>query len=83
MDLQPTGNEKCESQRLDTLLQCALLLDLEVSHTGSILKLGAVLGETTLTRSGSASFAATALELNQVAQRARCLLVPCITHNFG
>ena len=74
MDLQPTGNEKCVSQRLDTLLQCALLLDLEVSHTGSILKLGAVLGETTLTRSGSASFAATAQELNQVAQRSRCLL---------
>ena len=45
--------------QLDALIQRALLLDLEVSHQGHILKLGAVCGDVTLARTGGHSLAGT------------------------
>src|SRR5258707_15229699 len=74
MDLQPTGREKSERYGLDALLDRALLLDLEVSHHGRILKLGAVLGDLKIARSGSASIETLSEELNQLASKAECLL---------
>lgn len=59
---------------LAAFLRHALLLDLEVSHQGKILKLGAVLGELTLARSGGASIAAVVTELNKLGEGAECLL---------
>src|SRR5882724_1525968 len=74
MDLQPIGQEKTERYRLDELLDRALLLDLEVSHQGRILKLGAVLGDLEIARSGSASIEALSHELTRLADKASCVL---------
>jgi ATP-dependent DNA helicase RecQ len=74
MDLQSGESERRERGALDALLERALLLDLEVSHQGKILKLGAVLGGLTLARSGSGSFEGASSELNNLAQGANCLL---------
>src|SRR5437870_3750565 len=67
-------SSQSEQDSLNALLQGALLLDLEVSHQGKILKLGAVLGDSTLARAGSGSGEGTFSELNNLAQRADCLL---------
>ncbi len=61
-----------QQERLDGLLQHALLLDLEVSHQGKIFKIGAVLGNATLPRSGQSS--ATLHELSVMGQSANCVL---------
>src|SRR5467141_2684905 len=74
MDLQPTGREKSERHGLDALLERALLLDLEVSHQGRILKFGAVLGDLKIARSGSASIETLSEQLTQLADKARCIL---------
>src|SRR5882724_7988553 len=74
MDLQPIGQEKTERYRLDELLDRALLLDLEVSHQGRILKLGAVLGDLRIARSGSTSIETLSEELNQLASKGEFLL---------
>src|SRR6266850_101895 len=74
MDLQPTGREKSERHGLDALLERALLLDLEVSHQGRILKLGAVLGDLRIARSGSTSIETLSEELNQLASKGEWLL---------
>jgi hypothetical protein len=55
LQLEENGGDK--HQVADALLERALLLDLEVSHQGAILKIGAVLGSLTLVRSGRGSFA--------------------------
>jgi len=59
---------------LAAFLQTALLLDLEISLQGKVLKLGAVLGPLTLFRSGGAPLATVLNELNQLGQGAACLL---------
>lgn len=63
-----------EQRMLETFLHRALLLDLEVSHQGIILKLGAVLGHSTLARSGRAPLKETLKELDEFAQGAHCVL---------
>src|SRR5437667_163286 len=67
-------SSQSEQDSLNALLQGALLLDLEVSHQGKILRLGAVLGDLALARAGSGSGEGTFNELNHLAQRADCLL---------
>ncbi|MGA2660653.1 MAG: RecQ family ATP-dependent DNA helicase [Verrucomicrobiota bacterium] len=74
MDVQSSESEWGKHGALDALLGRALLLDLEVSHQGKILKFGAVLGRLTLGRSGSGSFEGASSELNKLAQGAKCLL---------
>jgi ATP-dependent DNA helicase RecQ len=63
-----------EHNAASALLERALLLDLEVSLQGKILKLGAALGNSTLAGSGAASLESTLGELSHLAQRATCLL---------
>ena len=48
MELQPHRDQSEQWDEFDALLHHALLLDLEVSHDGNILKVGAVLGPATL-----------------------------------
>jgi len=74
MDLQSGQSDTPGSRALEALLERALLLDLEVSHQGKILKLGAVLGSSTLAHSGSGSREGFLGELNRLAGRAACLL---------
>ena len=59
---------------LQLLLDRALLLDLEVSHSGKILKLGAVLGPQRLARSGNVAFGVACGELTRLAAGAACVL---------
>jgi ATP-dependent DNA helicase RecQ len=74
MEVQSSGSNKGEHRALDAFLERALLLDLEVSYQGAILKLGAVLGSLTLARSGRGSFEGIIKELNHLAEGADCLL---------
>lgn len=74
MDLPPNGTGGSERFAGRHLLERTLLLDLEVSRRGDILKLGAVLGNTTLVRPKAAPFAAVAAELECLASRAQALL---------
>jgi len=69
-----TRPSQSEQDTFQALLQRALLLDLEVSHQGKILKLGAVLGGLTLARSGTWSFEEASIAINRLAQGAVCLL---------
>ncbi len=59
---------------LNALLEHSLLLDLEVSHQGRLLKVGAVLGDRTLARSGNIALDVTLSELEQLAEGATCLV---------
>jgi hypothetical protein len=61
------------------LLRSALLLDLEVSLSGTILKLGAVLGDETLLRSGSFTLAEALAELETLSESAACV----VGHNIA
>ena len=71
----PSGQSECSARGgLDAFLDRALLLDLEVSHSGKILKVGAVLGGLTLARSGSVSLDTLSGELTRLARHAECLL---------
>lgn len=53
MDAQLAVAHEGEHVAIDALLAGALLLDLEVSHRGKILKVGAICGKAKLARSGS------------------------------
>ena len=59
---------------LEALLDRALLLDLEVSHAGKLLKVGAVLGDATLARSGSGVAAGAWEDLARFSRAAACVL---------
>jgi ATP-dependent DNA helicase RecQ len=59
---------------VDDLLKRALLIDLEVSPRGKILKIGAVLGDQTLSRSGAAPWETVSLALTELARGASWLL---------
>ena len=74
MDFESGETDKAEGGALGALLARALLLDLEVSHQGNILKVGAVLGDVALARSGSVSVAGIFKELDRLAEKAECLL---------
>lgn len=62
------------SEALDSVLDRALFLDLEVSHNGNILKVGAAVRGQTLARSGAVSVRAIAKDLTQLASMADCVL---------
>jgi ATP-dependent DNA helicase RecQ len=59
---------------LDVLLSRAVLLDLEVSHRGTILKVGAVRGEVTLMRSGNFAPQTLSKQFVPLVNGATCLL---------
>ncbi len=58
----------------DAFVARALLLDLEVSHQGAILRVGAILGDRTTVQVGRGSFSETLRQLVELARRAKCLL---------
>jgi hypothetical protein len=74
MDSQSIEGCQCRNKALEALLKRALLLDLEVSHQGKILKVGATLDDITLSRSGSVPIEVVSLELTRLARAADCLL---------
>jgi ATP-dependent DNA helicase RecQ len=74
MDSQPGESIGGTRAAFEAVLRRALLLDLEVSHRGAILKLGAVLGNQQLARSGNASWEGILRELNRLAEGADCVL---------
>src|ERR1035441_4440519 len=74
--MQPglTPNERGHQTQLDALMRRALLLDLEVSHQGNILKLGAVCGEVSFARSRGHNLASALDELAALGTNARFVL---------
>jgi len=74
MSAQLSESKTGVAEALQAMLEGALLLDLEVSHGGRILKLGAVLGHQRLVRSGTGSFEVLCHELNRLAAGADCVL---------
>ncbi|HZL43343.1 MAG TPA: RecQ family ATP-dependent DNA helicase [Verrucomicrobiae bacterium] len=74
MDSPLIEKELENSRALDELLASALLLDLEVSPQGQILKIGASLGDATLARSGSSKMEVILRELAQFSDNAKCVL---------
>jgi ATP-dependent DNA helicase RecQ len=74
MDSQSGVGCQGEHRALDVLLQRALLLDLEVSHSGKILKLGAAIGDSTLAVPGSASLDSISHPFSKLAAGATCVL---------
>jgi ATP-dependent DNA helicase RecQ len=61
-------------ERLAALLEKALLLDLEVSQRGRILRVGAVLGPSTLAPTAGSSLAAALDALSDLARSAECVV---------
>jgi ATP-dependent DNA helicase RecQ len=61
-------------RRLELLLRRALLLDLELSHSGSLLKLGAVLGDNTIASQGPRAALELGSALPRLCQEATCVL---------
>lgn len=74
MPAQEHGREPGHRNELDALLRRALHLDLEVSHNGKILEVGAVLGEETFACAGATMTAAAWRELGRLAEAAACVL---------
>lgn len=67
-------SEEGTSASLNALLSRALLLDLEVSHAGTILKVGALRGELAFMRAGNLSPQALSTDLVPLVSGAECLL---------
>ena len=74
MSAQSTESKSGVPEALQALLERALLLDLEVSPAGKILKLGSVLGPQRLARSGNTSFESVCAELTRMAAGAECVI---------
>jgi ATP-dependent DNA helicase RecQ len=74
MDLQSGVGRQGECRAFDALLKRALLLDLEVSHFGKILKVGAAVGDLTLAIPGNRPLAAAPRALSDFATSANCVL---------
>jgi ATP-dependent DNA helicase RecQ len=74
MSVQLSESKSGVPDALQALLERALLLDLEVSPGGKILKLGAVLGPQRLARSGNTPFELVCGELTRLAAGADCVL---------
>src|ERR1022692_62244 len=74
--MQPglASSEQGQRTQIDALMQRALLLDLEVSHHGHILKLGAACDDVSFTRLGGQSLAATLDQLARLAANANLVL---------
>src|ERR1017187_7189536 len=74
--MQPglASSEQGQRTQIDALMQRALLLDLEVSHQGNILKLGAACDDVSFTRFGGQSLAATLDQLAKLAANATLVL---------
>src|ERR1039457_4532938 len=74
--MQPSLGPTEHGQRteLAVLMQCALLLDLEVSHHGYILKLGAVCDQVSITRIRGHSLASTLDQLAKLAAKVTLVL---------
>src|ERR1035437_6433415 len=72
----PGPTEHGQRMEFAVLMRCALLLDLEVSHQGNILKLGAVCGDASLTRSRGHNLASALDDLAKLAARATLVLGP-------
>src|ERR1017187_8928717 len=74
--MQPglTPNERGHQTQLDALMRRALLLDLEVSHQGNILKLGAVCGDVSLARPRGHSLASALVQLGKLGANATLVL---------
>jgi ATP-dependent DNA helicase RecQ len=74
--MQPSLGPTEHGQRKEfaVLMRCALLLDLEVSHQGNILKLGAVCDQASLTRPRGHSLASTLDQLAKLAAKATLVL---------
>lgn len=66
-------SSQLDAKSSSKLLAHALLLDLEVSHQGKILKVGAVLGDETFARSGRFALREVWSELSRFARRASLL----------
>jgi len=74
MDRQSGQSEDGARELLEAFLERALLLDLEVAHSGNILKVGAVLGGRTLAKSGSVPWPTLSANLSELACEAQCVL---------
>ena len=74
MDSQAGRNVIKAKTAPDAVLGPALLLDLEVSHSGRVLKVGAVCGQSVYVRSGNISPQTLLKEMDVLASKARCLL---------
>jgi ATP-dependent DNA helicase RecQ len=74
MAQQSSESETGKRGPIDGFLERALLLDLEVSHQGKILKIGAVLGDSTIARSGTTPLETASRELTRLTHGANCLL---------
>ena len=74
MPAQEHGGEPGQRGKLNALLRRTLLLDLEVSHAGKILKVGALLGAETLACTGSGVTSAAWEELARLSGAASCVL---------
>ena len=74
--MQPSPGPTEHGQRMEfaVLMRYALLLDLEVSHQGNILKLGAVCGEASLARSRGHNLASALAELATLGTNAKFVL---------
>jgi ATP-dependent DNA helicase RecQ len=74
MSAQSSESKSGAADALQALMDRALMLDLEVSHGGKILKLGAVLEHQHLARSGNSPFETVCNELDRLAAGADCVL---------
>lgn len=74
MELSASGTKNVASGALQRVLARALLLDLEVSHQGAILKVGAVLGTSILSHSGRSPNQEVYIQLSRLSQEAACVL---------
>jgi ATP-dependent DNA helicase RecQ len=74
MQKQTTATEQSCAEALEALLREMLVLDLEVSQTGKVLKIGASLGDSTFERVGSFSLQDGLHDLAQLSEKAKCIL---------
>lgn len=74
METQPHNGPLAPEQRAAAILSRALWLDLEVSHSGALLKVGAVLGEQVIARTGAGAGATVWTELARLCPAAACVL---------
>lgn len=74
MESRANRIETDHSGAADAFVERALLLDLEVSHQGAILRVGAILGDRTVVQAGRGSFSETLRRLVELARQAKCLL---------
>jgi ATP-dependent DNA helicase RecQ len=72
--MEPMPAVTTSQNRLEALMRRVLLLDLEVSHQGKVLKVGAVLGTRSFTCAGGFALTDPREELARMAMEAGCVL---------